>query len=211
MASLSKKSPEPSSPQPAIYRVDTSKERDCWGADTGPGELCCAGSARHHEPCVMRASETSGRRRTNAQSLRRGRETSSPGVASTTFIRWGDPASSCDTTFAERRAVSEACRCHGWLRSQGWMEKVEEWTGRRHSKPARWSQSCVGLRPMRSWQRPEALVAQRFALIEVSLNSPSALDSIQIASRTFRDGAILGGGTVPRAKAVQACTKRGAG
>ena len=64
---------------------------------------------------------------------------------------------------------------------------------------------------MRSWQRPEALVAQRFALIEVSLNSPSALDSIQIASRTFRDGAILGGGTVPRAKAVQACTKRGAG
>jgi 2-dehydro-3-deoxyphosphogalactonate aldolase len=55
----------------------------------------------------------------------------------------------------------------------------------------------------------EALVAQRFTLIEVPLNSPSALDSIRIASRTFCGRAILGAGTVLRAKDVQAVHEAG--
>ena len=55
----------------------------------------------------------------------------------------------------------------------------------------------------------EVLVAQRFTLIEVPLNSPGALDSIRIASHAFGDRTMLGAGTVLRAEEVQAVHQAG--
>jgi 2-dehydro-3-deoxyphosphogalactonate aldolase len=66
-----------------------------------------------------------------------------------------------------------------------------------------------GITPKEISATAEALVAERFTLIEIPLNSPSPLDSIRITSRAFRDKAMVGAGTVLRAEDVQSIYEAG--
>lgn len=59
-----------------------------------------------------------------------------------------------------------------------------------------------GLRPDEAEGVGEALVAAGFRLIEVPLNSPEPLRSIELMARRLRDRAVLGAGTVLGVEAV---------
>jgi 2-dehydro-3-deoxyphosphogalactonate aldolase len=56
-----------------------------------------------------------------------------------------------------------------------------------------------------------ALIEAGISMIEVPLNSPDPLNSIGIASRTFRELAMIGAGTVLQRRDVQAVAEAGGG
>lgn len=66
-----------------------------------------------------------------------------------------------------------------------------------------------GLTPVEAEAHAEALLEAGFTLIEVPLNSPSALDSIAALARRFGDRAIIGAGTVLTESDVRAVRDAG--
>ena len=67
-----------------------------------------------------------------------------------------------------------------------------------------------GMQPQEAVDLGEALVAMGFALIEVPLNSPEALDSIDRLVGCCGDRALIGAGTVLRSEEVAAVAATGA-
>lgn len=66
-----------------------------------------------------------------------------------------------------------------------------------------------GLTPPEAESHAEALLDAGFTLIEVPLNSPSALDSILRLARRFGDRAVIGAGTVLTAAQARAVAEAG--
>jgi 2-dehydro-3-deoxyphosphogalactonate aldolase len=66
-----------------------------------------------------------------------------------------------------------------------------------------------GIRPTEVEPIALALYAEGFRLIEVPLNSPSALESIALLARCLPDDAVLGAGTVLNEESVQAVRDAG--
>lgn len=66
-----------------------------------------------------------------------------------------------------------------------------------------------GIRPHEVVPHSEALVAEGFQIIEVPLNSPDALQSIEILSRHWGEQVLVGAGTVLAPKEVDAVVSTG--